>query len=175
MTGFGWIAFGADDSVTDPTCGSPSGPISANLPCQETLWSNPTALCVSGYLPPVIDGEYDANWGISIGVNATPLAGGVLGQSFAGVAVSVGGSPQTGLRIVAHRNGDLDSTTYCALMTPGVAVPFTSFNTACWDGSGTALSLADVTNLDNVGVQIPSGSTAVTITNLCVQGITFVR
>jgi hypothetical protein len=28
-----------------------------------------------------------------------------------------------------------DSTNYCTYFTPGTAVPFTSFNTACWDGT----------------------------------------
>jgi hypothetical protein len=176
MAGYGWIALGADDTVTDPTCAAPVGPISEAIGCEETVWSNPNAYCASGYLPAVTSSaDYTTNWGIQIGVNCTPVKGGVLGQSFASVSVSVGGSPQTGLRIVAHRKGDTDATTYCAAMTPGTSVPFTSFDTACWDGTGTRLTATDVPNLDHIGVQVSSGPTAVTITNLCLQGITFAK
>jgi hypothetical protein len=176
MTGFGWIALGSADTVADPTCSSPAGLITAATPCDFTVWSSPTAYCMSGSIPAVVtSSDYTTNWGIELGVNATPVAGGVLGQSFSSVTLSLTGAPLTGLRTVVHRKGDASAVVYCAAMSPGVPVAFGSFNTACWDGSGTKLTAADVANLDQVDVQVPSGTTAITVTNLCLLGITFAR
>jgi len=175
MTGYGWVALGPLDTVTDPTCSSPLGPITGATTCDLTLWSTPSAYCVSGYLPAVLNtADYANNWGIQLGINSTPATGGVLGQPFATISVSMTGAPQTGLRFVAHRRGDVAAATYCAAMT-GLPVAFTSFNTACWDaaGSGTQMTAADVPNLDLVGVMVPSAPTAVTLSNLCLVGITF--
>jgi len=179
MTGYGWVALGSLDTVTDPTCRSPAGAITSSVSCMDTAWSTTTAYCLSGYLPAVLSStDYTNNWGIQVGVNSTPVTGGILGQSFTSVSVSLTGSPQTGLRIVVHRAGDSDSTTYCAAMSPGLLVASTSFNTACWDSTGatgTKLTAADVPNLDHVGVQVSSGPSAVTISNLCLTGITFAK
>jgi hypothetical protein len=49
----------------------------------------------------------------------------------------------------------------------------TSFNTKCWDGSGTAFTAADAPLIDRVGVQVPSTKAAVTVTNLCINSVTF--
>jgi hypothetical protein len=176
MTGFGWIALGELDTLSDPLCGSPAGPIVAGLYCEHTDWSTPDAYCMTGYVPAVpSDGDYTQNWGIEIGINATPTSGGTLGQSFSAIALSVTGTPSTNLRAVVHRKGDLPETTYCAAFTSGVSVPFTSFNTTCWNNNGKYLAASDVANLDQVGVQISSGSAAITIKNLCITGISFTK
>lgn len=176
MTGFGWIALGELDTVSDPPCASPAGPIVAGLFCNHTSWSTPDAYCITGYIPAVLsDSDYAQNWGIQIGINASPIAGGTLGQAFSGIAVSVTGSPSTNLRAVVHRKGDPDGTTYCASFTSGVTVPFTAFNATCWNNNGKYLAASDVANLDQVGVQISSGSAAITIKNLCITGISFTK
>jgi hypothetical protein len=61
------------------------------------------------------------------------------------------------------------------MMTPGTAIPFTSFTTKCYDTppDGVALTLADVPNIDSIAVQVSSGPTAITVTDLCITGITF--
>ena len=131
---------------------------------------------LSGAIPAVTSStDYTTHWGIELAIPPTPTTGGNLGQSFSSLTVSMTGSPQSGLRVVTHRKTDSGSTIYCATMVPGVSIPFTNFNTACWDGSGTRLAAADVANLDMLGIQIPSASSAITITNLCLLGITFAK
>ncbi|MBN2573822.1 MAG: hypothetical protein JXP73_04590 [Deltaproteobacteria bacterium] len=181
MTGFGWIALGELDTVTDPTCNSPAGPILSGLPCDETIWSTPAAYCVSGSIPalPVspTPQDYDDNWGIQIGVNATPVEGGVLGQSFSGLSVTMTGSPASGLRVLLHRRGDAETTSYCSAITPGTSVSFSRFSTDCWDAAnpGTYIASADVPYVDKIGIQVPSASSAIAVNNLCLVGITFVK
>ncbi len=180
MTGFGWIGLGEVDSVSDPTCNSPAGPITSSVACDDTAWSSPTTYCMSGSLPALSIGaskaEFDSNWGIQIGINATPTAGGTLGQSFTGVTISVTGTPQTGLRAIVHRSGDASNRTYCAVLSPGVPISFSSFHTECWGGTATVyLRAAEVPNLDLIGVQVVSDTVPVSAKNLCVTGITFSR
>ncbi len=174
MTGFGWIALGELDTVSDPQCLSPSTPIVSGLACDHTGWSTPDAYCMTGYIPAVSsEGNWEQNWGIEIGINATPTPGGTLGQSFSGIAISVTGTPSTNLRAVVHRKNDPDGTTYCSSFTSGTTVAFTSFNSSCWNNEGKYLAASDVANLDQVGVQVSSGTAAITIKNLCITGISF--
>lgn len=176
MTGFGWIALGELDTVSDPPCLSPATPIVSGLACNHTGWSTPDAYCMTGYIPEVSsDGNWEQNWGIEIGINATPNPGGTLGQSFSGIAISVTGTPSTNLRAVVHRKGDPDGTTYCASFTAGTPVAFASFNSTCWNNEGKYLAASDVANLDQVGVQVSSGTEAITIENLCITGISFTK
>jgi len=179
MTGYGYIASGSLDTVSDPTCASPAGPITSAVSCEETIWSTPTSYCVAGYIPALpsspTSADFDANWGIQIGVTPTPDPSGVLGQKFTQVAATLTGSPLVGLRMVLHRKGDPETSSYCAGISPGVAVAFRSFNTACWDDSGVYLNVADVPNLDRVAIQVSSDSRlgAISVDNLCLVSITF--
>jgi hypothetical protein len=175
MTGYGWVALGAKDSLSDPTCGTAT--ITSTTTCaSSTTWSSDTALCMSGSIP-ALDAttpDYTGNWGVQIGINATDPAGGGLGQSFTTITIATSGSPTSGLRAILHKKGDADATSYCAAMT-GSALTITSFTTTCYDTAkpGTALTAADVPNLDKVGVQVTSGAAAITVAKLCVTGITF--
>ena len=176
MTGWGWIALGALDTATSPDCGGT--PITKAAPClTSTSWNVTDALCITGTIPalppaPVLQTDYDANWGLQIGVNANADETIALGQSFSTIAVTVDGSPATGLRVELHRQGDPAATTYCATNT-GAAMNLTSFNTACWDGSGTAFTADDASQIDKVGIQVSSTKAAITVSNLCLKSITF--
>ena len=177
MTGYGWVALGTLDTIDEPICNSPAGPITADASCADTQWSVPNAYCVSGYIPQVAsEPEFERNWGILIGIDATPDTGGVLGQTFSSLIVSTSGSPSSGLRVQVHRKDDPDTTNYCASMTPGVATSFSSFNTTCWNNEGSFLSAADVPNLDQIAMQVPSTMDAsITVKGLCITGITFAK
>jgi hypothetical protein len=171
VDGWGWVTLGAKDALGSPTC--LGAPITATAPCTTlTTWSSTSNLCIQGLIPelptnPTVADEND-NWGILIAVDChDPPA--PLGRSFQSISIFLSGTPTTGLRAVAHRTGDPDATRYCANVTPATAVAFTAFNTACRDGSGVSLTLADVANLDWIGVQIPPGSSAIK-TNLCLDG-----
>jgi hypothetical protein len=93
MSGYAWVALGAQDSLTSPTCdesasGGPSNvSLTSSSPCTgRTNWSSSNKLCVSGTIPVVVGSNYNDNWGISIGVNssdppATSAGNGTLGRS----------------------------------------------------------------------------------------------
>ena len=87
------------------------------------------------------------------------------------------GSPLSGLRLLLHRKGDADSTNYCHAVSPGASISLGSFSTTCYDTTnpGTALAATDVPNIDRIGVQVPSTSTAITVSKLCLTGITFAK
>ena len=55
--------------------------------------------------------------------------------------------------------------------TSGVAIPITSFNTACWDNSGTYLTAGAA--IQAVHITIPSDATADRPFAICLAGVTF--
>jgi hypothetical protein len=183
MTGWGWVALGPADAVSSPTCqGAPFTPTGNCLGGPD--WNSTSALCLTGSIPAVAatNPDYINNWGVQIGIDATINADGrlgsvsqALGQSFTSIAITVSGSPSSGLRAMVHRKGDAVGASYCAPLTSGAAIPFTAFNTKCYASppDGVALTMADVPNIDQVGVQVSSTFTAITVTNLCITGITF--
>lgn len=176
MYGYGWVASGALDIVRSPTCAGE--PLSAAVPCDVGLvWSSSNALCVTGTvpaLPPVPSAaDYAANWGILVSAEATDPGGGSWGYAFQQVTFNVSGLPSSSLRAVVHRKGDDEGANYCATLSPGTAIAFTAFNSACWDGSGLNLQAADVPNIDWMGVQVFSGFSAVSVRNLCLTSIQF--
>jgi hypothetical protein len=175
MTGWGWIALGALDIATSPDCGGTQ--ITKAAPClTSTSWNATDALCITGTIPALpaspMQPDYDANWGLQIGVNANADDSVALGQTFSTIAIVVDGSPTAGLRVELHRQGDPEATTYCANNT-GAAMKLTSFNTACWDGSGTAFTADDAPKIDKVGIQVSSTSQLITVANLCLHQIVF--
>ena len=64
---------------------------------------------------------------------------------------------------------------YCHDMTSGTPIKMTDFNTKCYDSppDGVQLTTGDIANLDKVGVQVSSDTTAITVTDLCLTGIQF--
>jgi hypothetical protein len=184
MTGYGWAAPGAADSISSPTCAAGT-PITSAAPClSQTNWGTtypgyPNALCVSGSIPSTTTSpDTSANWGIQVGVNAADPDNAGIGRPFTTVAVNASGVPSGDVRIEIHRRGDDPGVTYCAAWTNGATpVVLTSFNTDCWDLTGTRgikLTAADVPTIDKVGLQVsPSKTSAITLTNLCMRSITF--
>ena len=178
MTGYGWVTLGASDSVTTPTCGAAEAPItSASLCLGTTHWNIATALCVTGTVPalPVSPTQPDRNnnWGIQVGVNAAE-PNQAIGKSFGSITVNATGLPSSGARVELHRSVDAAGTTYCSnSFVSGTPIALTSFNTSCWDNSGTALTTGDVAKIDEVGIQVSSTNTAITVTDLCMTSIVF--
>lgn len=95
----------------------------------------------------------------------------VLGAAYVRTFVTLSGSPAQGLRLVVHRAGDPSATTYCVPVTNIERIPFTSFNTKCWDGSGIALRPEDVPNIDRIALHVPATSSPVAVDNLCLSGL----
>ena len=149
--------------------------VTSGSPCTITgTWNSPNAICISGTIAALAttptQPNYSGNWGIEIGVYSSIDSAG-LGASYASIDVSVSGTPTNVLRVMVHRQGDPFTTQYCAAYT-GSAILFTSFNTACWNNSGTALLPTDVPNINWVAMEIPSSTTATTVNNLCLNSIT---
>ena len=184
MTGYGTVSLGVKDSLTSPTCGgaqikglTPSTPaltFTSSCAAADTTWDATTALCMDGNVPAwprnPTQTDYDYNWGVMIGVNAREPAQGI-GVSYRTVTFTLAGQPTSGIRAVVHLRSDADNFTYCADMTPGIPIAFTSFNTQCWDNSGTNLQSADVVKIDLIGAHVPSGDTAIPVQNLCLTRI----
>jgi hypothetical protein len=181
MTGYAYVALGSADTISDPTCGATKAAITNAAPCASgTNWSDPAKLCMSGSIPALpatpAATDYASNWGVSLGINAGDPEGGTLGQSFTSITIAISGTPSSGLRAQVHRKGDAVDTTYCAPLT-SAAMPLVSFTTTCYDTAkpGTALTAADVTNIDKVAVQVSSGAAAISVSSLCITGITFAK
>jgi hypothetical protein len=181
MAGYGWVALGILDSISDPVCDT--GAITKEKPCTtQTKWNASDAVCISGKIPALpaspVQKDYDDNWGLQIGVNsAEPPAdkgGATLNKTYKTITFNVSGSPTTGLRGELHRKGDDEKVTYCATFKSGEKVTLTAFNTKCWgDATTVLLTEADIPNIDKVGIQVSSGSSAIDVTNLCLKSVEF--
>src|SRR5262249_13322975 len=68
-------------------------------------------------------------------------------------------------------------TYYCAPFTPGVAIAWTSFNTACWDDTGTFLSGPPTSPV--LDIQLVTSTTNTTqscpFSNFCITKISLVN
>jgi hypothetical protein len=142
------------------------------------------SLCIDGHvmaLPPnPSQTDYSNDWGLGIGVNLNqPMGMGTTKMPFqltgTGVTVNVNSIPAcqmaAGMRVVVDQMGATPE--YCAALTPSVLgkeIPWASFNTACWDGSGTSLTAAP--NSDALKVQFVTGSTACDFKNFCITEAT---
>jgi hypothetical protein len=143
-----------------------------------TTWSRNDALCVTGAIPALpakpTPSDYDYNWGIHIGVNATPdEPTDVIGRNFTAIAFTFSGVPGKGVRAVLHRQGDPSGTQYCFdEIASGQNLDITRFSTACSDGTIRTLTIADTPFIDKVGLRIPSASAPITVTDFCLTGLT---
>lgn len=182
MTGVGWVALGSLDTLSDPTCDTDTHPItSANACTTKTNWNASDSLCISGKIPTLpaepYQSDYDNNWGIQIGVNTSEPPGTTLGKSYTSIAITIAGSPTSGLRAELHVKGEPAGQTYCADMTSGKAIQFSTFNQECWNGDtanpAKALSKDSIQNIDKVGIQVSSTQTEIKVDNLCLQSIAF--
>jgi hypothetical protein len=93
----------------------------------------------------------------------------------------------TAIRVILHTKGmkaDCSDNPYCATVkATGTTLTLGggTFNTACWDGSGTDFDptatgdpLNGLENIDKIGIQISSDDKkAYTVTDFCVQSIVF--
>lgn len=178
MVGYGWVSLGSADTITDPVCGTAQ--ITSATSCSATTWSTTDSLCVTGSIPALpaspASTDYSSNWGLAVGLNATEPAGSGIGQSFTSIAVAISGGPAaSNLRVELHRKGDPDGTSYCYPYATG-ALTLTKFATDCYNTTPTkTLAAADIPSIDKVSVQVFSGTTAITVTKLCITGITFAK
>jgi hypothetical protein len=132
------------------------------------------SLCISGNvmaLPPnPTMADYSNDWGCGIGVNLNQMMGVMTAKNAftltgTGVTVNVSGLPScTAARVVLDQNGATPA--YCAALTPGKEIPWSAFNTECWNGMGTALSGPPTSQA--LKVQFVTSTTACPFTNFCI-------
>ncbi len=198
MTGYAYIALGAQDTATDPKCAEDPANTSNTRsitaagttpgPCPTTgttVWKNADNLCISGTIPKVTNSDYKNNWGLQIGVNtidppATSAGSGTLGSTYSTIALSYTGNitpTNNAVRAVIHLvSMAAEADPYCAtIQSSGKAMNLTSFNTKCWgEAGGLTLAATDVPNIDKIGIQISSDVTnEYSVTDFCLTGIQF--
>jgi hypothetical protein len=178
MTGYAYIALGAQDTATDPMCAPDSSdtnttqPITKDQPCPTTgttVWKEPGSLCISGTIPVVKGGDYTSNWGLQIGVNtvdppATGSGEGTLGKNYSSITVTTTGTTEPAnkaIRVVIHTvTMAAEANPYCAtLKSSGTPIALEAFNTECWGPTTAAKYLTKddkVEDIDKIGVQISS-------------------
>jgi hypothetical protein len=179
MTGNGFVNLGSLDTITDPTCGQTKAAVTNASPCAAALNWSAGALCVSGSIPALpaspTSTDYSGNWGIQVGLNATDPAGSGLGQSFTSITIDAKVLPTWTVRAQVHRKGDPDRAFYCMPYSSSAMV-LAEFATDCYNTAPSGfLAAADIPNIDRVSLEVVSGSTAVTVRDMCITGITFAR
>jgi hypothetical protein len=104
---------------------------------------NRTAFCGRGTTAVQTSSNASTAWGAGIGVNldqdVSGTGSGACAATGSGITYALSGSlPPQGMRIIIDSGG----ADYCApLSAPSGSVPWSAFNTACWQpGSGMSLS-----------------------------------
>lgn len=136
--------FGGSTTTISPGCDT-----AGTMPCFKTAGAN---LCASGTLG--ADTTYNSIAGVGWNINqekAAPNPVDTVVTTGTGIAVHAAGGT-AGLRVSIS-----DGTTeWCAPLPAGGSgtVPWASFNTKCWDGSGTAYTAG--TPISKVQILLPS-------------------
>jgi hypothetical protein len=115
-------------------------------------------------------------WGAGLGANlnqamatsSTSPPVGTYSVTGSGIAYTITNLPTQGMRLIIDNSG----TDYCApLSAASGTVKWASFNSKCWDGSGTSLTAAP-TAATHVQFQVTAGTTTSPF-NFCVSAVSF--
>jgi hypothetical protein len=138
------------------------------------------SLCASGTVGQVkmLDGgmyDYADDWGCGVGTNLNQAPGTntpnrVLTPSGTGVTLYTTPVPSC---TTAHVNVHTAGSLYCAVLTPGVPILWTQFNTQCWSPS-TGQFLSGLPSTNDIEVQFNASTTeSCPFTDFCITQITF--
>ncbi len=156
--GYAWTSASNDGSTIYP----------ANF---STITS--ASLCVSGSVAPEADYSGYAMLGLNINqalaANSPTNTVVLTANGVDGVDLDVTNNDNTALRVqIAGPTGN-SSDIWCATITgPNMNYPWSSFNTACWDGSGTAYSGQPI---QSIAVLVPGGATDAVPFNFCLNSV----
>jgi hypothetical protein len=143
----------------------------------STACLDQTALCGSGTTGVAAGSTV---WGAGIGFNlnqakATSSTSPPINPyavTGSGITYALSNLPATGARITISDTSTSPTTDYCAPITSASGtVKWATFNTACWDDSGTTLAGAPTT-ATHVNFQVNAGSAAGTF-DFCVTAVSF--
>ncbi len=154
VNGYAWVAAAEGVVVKTPS------------PCNSSGCFRNTGgkLCTSGTIPALVcSGQgtpqyrcnWDKNWGVVLGMNATQPPGPFGNSAPDSVAVTYQSTAHGGsaghFRLNAHVVGDPYSRQYCVdNYTPGAPVRPSDMKTECWFGSGQTLS--SFSAVDTIGL-----------------------
>jgi hypothetical protein len=194
ITGYGFVALGVHDDLSKPVCdnsangGAKDEKITNTKACNgSTVWPTDTGLCITGDVPAVgnkSDGTFDYTgyWGVEVAANTSEGSTIDISKytkvtftyddSGVSPSPSAGGFVRAEIHVKGHTPAD---ESYCATIGSGKSTTLSTFNTACWDGSGKNLTADDMKQIDNIGVQLSSSDKGIDfkITNFCWTGISF--
>jgi hypothetical protein len=178
------VGVGEDDAGTIPV----GGPYFTSAGLQGYVWLAPTGagttLRVTGYAttdftPPVcirgsVAATPDSSGNAMLGVNLNqPLDGelGTLRPTSAGLQINVtnlGASPLR-IQIQTPDGATNDQGRWCAIVNgSGGFIPWSDFNTACWDGSGAAYARQPIVS----AILLVPGTTGAAIPyDVCLNGL----
>jgi hypothetical protein len=165
MEGYAWVA-GADLAT-----------IEAPNPCNEhgCFTSTQDGLCTRGSMPALTcttpeswDCNYEANWGVLVGLNPKSRGEAWGEDAPETVAVAYAGEPGN-YRLTAHVAGDPDHKTYCIEgYVSGLPVSADRFRSECWSDDGDPLPSFAV--VDMIGLMVISAKHDVSF-NYCVSDV----
>jgi hypothetical protein len=91
------------------------------------------------------------------------------------MTMAASGLPTGTVRAQVHVKSDPDSTSYCMTYSAS-AMTLAKFATDCYNTTPLLLiPAASIANIDKVSLEAVSGQTAVTVTSMCITGITFAK
>jgi hypothetical protein len=128
-------------------------------------------LCATGTVAKSEDGSQLAFIGFNVNQNPGMATPGAVKPT--GVALTVS-FKQTGtfpLRVQIQAKGATAATRWCANVTTSPAtIPYETFNTACWDDSGTFFDTA-TTEIESVLLLVPGNVEVDVPFNACLEGV----
>ena len=140
----------------------------------STICLSANSLCAAGTTNTAQSADTTTNWGTAFGFSLSPsstgtnLVGVQLGGS--GIAVTLSSLPTGAL---ARIQVSVGSGNYCAAMSASSqTIPWTSFNTACWNNSGTYLTGAP-TAATQIAVTVNGEAGVAGSFDLCVTSLAF--
>jgi hypothetical protein len=162
--GMGGYAFSYADG--DPPANTPTGMSHATLTAGEA--------CISGNVMALpadpTQTDYSNDWGCGMGINLNQAKGTMASDpdplTGNGVLVATTGVPLcTTARVVLTVGG----TDYCAPLTDGSLIPWSVFNTSCWNGTG--VSLSGPPSVTQLKVQFVTSAIACSFSDFCITNI----
>ena len=140
----------------------------------STICMSANSLCAAGTSNTLSSTDTTTNWGIVFGfyLSPTSTATNLVGVQLAGLGISVKlSSLPTGAQ--ARVQVTVGASNYCATMsTASQTLPWTSFNTACWNNTGTYLTGAP-TAATLIAITVNSEPGVAGSFDICVTSLSF--
>ena len=171
-SGYAWVAGGEGTNIASPSSCNTSGCFK-NAGGQLCTKGTITALSCTGQGTSQFRCNWDKDWGVVLGFNATQPAGPwgyAAPQSIAVEYISAAHAGSAGhFHLQAHLAGDPYSKQYCVdNYTPGAVVHPSDMKSQCWFNSGDALT--SFNKVDQIGLLQLSENKPVSF-DFCVTGI----